>query len=93
MGKCSNPVGKVRGERNFEKKKNAKVTNDIPKWIYFHKNWTTGFEISFVGTINISYTQSQQPRVAENHLTRLAKNGMVVVTYIATLPCGPLSFW
>ena len=53
-----------------------------------------GFEISFVGTIDISlYTYSEQPGVAGKHLTRLAKNGMAAVTYIATMLCGPPSFW
>ena len=57
------------------------------------RNFDTGFEISFVGTIDISsYTQSKQPRIAGKHLTRLAKNGMSVVTYIATMLRGPPSF-
>ena len=38
-----------------------------------------------------SHTKSEQPRVAGKHLTRLAKNGMVAVTYIATLLRGPPS--
>ena len=52
-------------------------------------NFNTGFEVGFVGTMDISfYTQSEQPRVAG-----LAKNGMAVVSYIATLLHWPPSFW
>ena len=55
------------------------------------KKFDTGFEINFVGTMNISsYTQSEQARIAEKYITRLAKNGMVVVMYLATLLP---SFW
>ena len=58
------------------------------------RNFDTGFKISFVGTMVISsYTQSEQPRLAGKHLTRLAKNGIAAVTYIATLLHGPPSFW
>ena len=58
------------------------------------RNFETEFEISFVGTMDISsYTQSEQPRVAGKHSTRLAKNAMAAVTYIATLLSKPPSFW
>ena len=58
------------------------------------RNFDTGFEISFVGTMDISpYTQSELPRVSGKHSTKLAKNGMAAVTYIATLLRGPPSFW
>ena len=40
------------------------------------KNFETGFEIRSVGILDISpYTKSEQPRIAEKHLTRRAKNG------------------
>ena len=49
--------------------------------LFSMRNFDTEFEISFVGTMNISsYTKSEQPRVAEKYLTRLAKNGMAAVT-------------
>ena len=52
----------------------------------FKRNFDTRFEISFAGTIEISlYAQSEQPRVAGKHSTRLAKNGMAAVLKIATL--------
>ena len=57
------------------------------------RNFDIEFEISFVGTMDISlYTQSEQRRVAGKHLTRLAKNSMAAVTYIATLLCESPSF-
>ena len=46
------------------------------------RNFDTEFEISFVSTMDIStYTQSDQARIAEKHLTRLAENGMAAATY------------
>ena len=34
------------------------------------------------------HTKFDQPRVARKHLTKLAKNGMAAVTYIAILLAG-----
>ena len=54
--------------------------------LFSKRNIDTGFEISFVGTVDIStYTQSEQPRVAGKHLTILAKNGMAAATHTATI--------
>ena len=45
-----------------------------------------GFRISSVNIPDISpYTKSEQPRIAEKHLTRLAKNGYSVVAI--SIPC------
>ena len=53
------------------------------------------FEINFVGTKDILYTQSEQLRgVAEEYLTRLAKNGMAAVVYIYSKPAPQApNFW
>jgi len=52
-----------------------------------------GFEKRFLGTMDISsYMQSEQARLAGKHLTRLSKNGIAAVTYIATLLRGPPKF-
>ena len=50
--------------------------------LFYKMNFDTGLEIRFVSTMNISsYTQYEQPRVAEKQFTILAKNGMAAVTY------------
>ena len=62
--------------------------------LFSKRNFDTEFEISFVGTINISsHTQSEQLRVAAKPFTRLAKNGMADVTHIATGLHGPPNLW
>ena len=44
------------------------------------RNFDTGFEISYVGILDISpYTKSELRRVAGNHITRLTKNGYAAV--------------
>ena len=43
-------------------------------------NFNRGFEISFVGIIDISsYTKSEQPRVAGNHLRIHTKDSMTMM--------------
>ena len=82
MGKCSKlemdwPVH-VENPRY-----SLKTPNLRPRNFFSKRNFDTEFEIYFVGTMDIqSYTQSEQPRVVGKHLTRLARNGMVDVTYL-----------
>ena len=57
------------------------LCNFFPK-----RNFDTGFQIIFVGTMDISsYTNSGQPRVAGKYLTRLANNGIAIVTYTSRI--------
>ena len=58
-----------------------RIRNFLYNW-----NFNTGFEISSVGTPEISpYTKFEQPMIAVKHLTRRAKNGYAVVCNMATL--------
>ena len=95
--KCSKLGGKLTEGRTDKKNQHHSLkTPSLRLRNFFSKrNFDTGLEISFVGTMDISsYTQSEQPTAAEKYLTRLAKNGMVAVTCIATLlRRASLSFW
>ena len=87
--KSKSDNGIISNPRHSLKTPSLRLCNFFSK-----KNFDTEFEISLFGTMDISpYTQSEQPRVAGKHSTRLEKNSMAVVTYIATLFCGPPSFW
>ena len=51
---------------------------------FFSKiNFDTRFKMNFVGTMDISSCmQSENPRIEGKHITKLAKNGMTIVTLI-----------
>ena len=82
-GKGFKNRGKIR-ERNWltdvEKPRYTRKWLSLRLRNFFSKrNFDTGFEISSVGIPEISpYTKSEQPRVAEKHLTRHAN--IVAVT-------------
>ena len=88
-GKFGNVLTDVENPLYNQKTQTLKL-----RYYFTKRNFDTESKISFVGTMDISsYTQSEQPRVAGKQQTRLAQNGMAVVTCIATLLRWPPSFW
>ena len=71
-------IWRLNDGRTEEPALQSKTTNLRLRNLFSKRNFDTGFQINFVSTMDISpYTQSNQRKIAEKHLARLAENGIV----------------